>query len=361
MTRGSGAPHLTLLGTLVLFACTTSLDRGERLYREGNHLAALAAWRSVPPDATNHPRVQARIEAVELEFEQLVVRYKKRGRYFERKDRLAESILNYRLALRLQPDDHETLEHVQHLARTLAGRKDQRRRALEEAFATGELAQARRELAALREFDPFDAELESVERRLDERLDSEVDRLLTRGRRGFTSGNLLRARGAFEEVLDLDPENASARGYLSYMAASQPDDEVEGTRRTGYPPAIQASEREIRAEGLHQNAMEATRRGRPYVAIEYEIQALDFDPRHEAARTHLADLRRQLAPEVARLIEEGRSHFQEEELESALDDWRRALLIDPDNRDARSYTARAQLLLRNLDELRSEAPSPGDG
>ena len=45
----------------------------------------------------------------------------------------------------------------------------------------------------------------------------------------------------------------------------------------------------------------------------------------------LRTLRRRLGPELEGLIEQGRVHYQQEELQSALDDWRRALLIDPGN------------------------------
>jgi tetratricopeptide (TPR) repeat protein len=60
---------------------------------------------------------------------------------------------------------------------------------------------------------------------------------------------------------------------------------------------------------------------------------------------------------VPRLNETGQSHYQQEELHSALDAWRRALLIDPGNEEARAYVSRAELLLQNLERLRSEPGS----
>jgi Flp pilus assembly protein TadD len=54
------------------------------------------------------------------------------------------------------------------------------------------------------------------------------------------------------------------------------------------------------------------------------------------------------------LIEEGRTHFRNEDLQSALDSWRRALFVDPGNERARAYAARAVRQLENLERLRSE-------
>ncbi len=55
------------------------------------------------------------------------------------------------------------------------------------------------------------------------------------------------------------------------------------------------------------------------------------------------------------LIERGREAFQNEDLQSALDDWRLALLIEPSNERTRAYIARAEQQLANLESLRSDS------
>jgi tetratricopeptide (TPR) repeat protein len=344
-----------LLAAALGAGCTTPLELGERRYRAGDQLGALEIWREVPPNATYYPRVRRRIEAVEEEFRQLVVRYKKRASYYERQGRLAESILNYRLALRLEPDDHDALDHVQDLARELAERKREAKSALREDLDAGRLAAARDNLVALRRLDPFDSELETVSRQVDDALRGQVDQLLARGRRGFTSGDYRSARGAFEEVLALDDQNESARGYLAYIDAIRAEEARAGAQAEAR--LVRASDDEIRAEGHHQNALAADRAGDPYAAIRHELRALELDPQHTEARSQLTELRRRLAPEVPRLIESGEGHYQQEELHSALDAWRRALLIDPTNQEARAYVGRAETLLQNLERLRSEPGS----
>lgn len=351
-----------LLALSLAVGCTTPLELGERRYREGDRIGALEIWRGVSPNATYYPRVRKRIDSVEEEFRQLVVRYKKRAIYYERQGRLAESILNYRLALRLEPDDDETMQHVQQLARELAARKRDAKSALREHLDAGRLAAARDQLDALSTLDPFDSELEVVSRQVDDALSAQVEQLLARGRRGFEAGSYRSARASFEEVLTLDDENESARGYLAYIDAIQAE---EGA--AGEPPRLRrerrlagASEDEIRAEGYHQNALAAERAGDPYAAIRNDLRALELAPSHAGARAHLDGLRGRLAPEVARLIATGQEHYQHEELHSALDAWRRALLIDPVNEDARAYVARAETLLQNLERLRSD-PASGVG
>jgi tetratricopeptide (TPR) repeat protein len=363
--RPARRPAALALLALLLAACATPLELGERRYREGDRLGALEIWRGVRSDATYYPKVRERIEAVEAEFRQLVVRYKKQAVYYESRGRLAESILSFRLAWKLMPEDRATLAHVQELARALAARKREAHFALSDALARGDLLEARSVLGSIRTLDPFDPELESVARQLDDALRDRTEALLARGRRGFSSGHYRSARSAFEQVLALDAQNESARGYLAYIDEIRAEERRAEERRgegrrpaaapePREPPQLLASDAEIRAEGHHRNALSAAAAGDAYGAIRQELRALDLAPEHAPARRHLEELRRQLRPEVAGLLERGRAHYQEEELQSALDVWQRALLIDPENGEAREYVARAETMLQNLERLRAE-------
>jgi hypothetical protein len=90
---------------LLAIGCTTPLAEGERLYREGDRHGALAAWRSVDPSDRGYEQVSARAQEVEQELTALVARYLEDARRLEAEDRLAESIIDFRLALELRPDD----------------------------------------------------------------------------------------------------------------------------------------------------------------------------------------------------------------------------------------------------------------
>jgi tetratricopeptide (TPR) repeat protein len=340
---------------LLVVGCTTPLEQGERLYHEGDRLGALETWRAVPEEASDHDEVRERIRVVEAEFQRLVVQYKQRGRYYEGKERLAESILNYRLALKLQPDDAETLDHVQTLARKLASRKAARKTRYRDAFEASDLPEARRQLATLRTLDPFDPEIETDERQLHEALRAEVGRRMGTGRRGFAAGNYDGSTAAFQSVLELDPDNESARGYLSYIATLRRESEAAGNDPVAFEdPGSFKSDDEIRAEGFYQNALAAERKGELYAAIRNDLHALQADPAHEAAKRQLSLLRRRLAPEVDTLIEAGRTAFREEDLQSALDLWRQALLVDPRNERVIAYVGRAEQQIQNLERMRSE-------
>jgi tetratricopeptide (TPR) repeat protein len=352
---------LLLLALVAAAGCTTPLATGERLYRDGDRLGALETWRAIPEGRSDHEKAQQRIRLVEEEFNHLVIRYKQRGRYFEGKERLAESILNYRLALKLQPDDAETLDHVQELARVVARRKAELREQFRESFQQEDLASARKQLEQLRVLDPFDPEVETDERQFRDALRSAVTRGLSAGRRQFVAGDHAAAQREFRSVLELDPDNESARGYISYIATIRREREANA----GQAPVIAskrafaskqgfASDAEIRAEGFYQNALASERRGNPYAAIRHDLRALRANPEHGEAKAHLRLMRRRLAGSVDVLVEAGRTAYRDEDLQTALDLWTRALLVDPQNQRIRAYVDRAQHQLRNLEQLRSE-------
>jgi len=351
LLRGPG----TGLALLSLLACTTPLDEGDRHYRAGDRLAALEAWREVPEDDGYYADARRRISDVEEEFHSLVVRYKQRARYYESHDQLAESILNYRLALKLQPQDRETLNHVQELSRTLSLSKAETLAAFHGDLEQRELAPAREKLDRLGALDPFDPELETERRQFNEVLQAEIELRLERGQSLFEAGELERAQEEFGKVLALDPDEESARGYLSYIGTLRSVIRGSGARLSSLDPTlVNASSEEIRAEGLHQNALAAERAGDPYTAIRHDLSALRADPDHEKARVHLAGMRKGLSPQLEGLIESGREYYLREDLESALDQWERALLIDPNDERARDYVERAHRLLENLDKLRAD-------
>jgi len=349
-----GGLSILLAPLLLALSCASPLDKGEQLYREGDRSAALEAWESIPPKNKNHEKAVQRIEEITTERAQLVDRYLRRARYFERKKQLAESLLNYRLALRLQ-DDEPTLDHVQELARTLVSWKKQYWETFDAAFHHDQLAEAQEVLDLLETFDPFDPELTLKKAQLTAALNKSVSTTLSLGRRHFSSGAYSKAKKAFLEVLKLDPTNESAQGHLAYISVIRKSEQSSGGQHNEAALSkIMATEAEIRAEGLYQNALASERSNAPFRAIRYDVAALREDPTHEGARTHLASVRKKLAPQLEPLIEAGRRAFGEEDLQTALDDWNKALLIAPGDQRLHDYTTRAKKLLEGLERLRTE-------
>jgi tetratricopeptide (TPR) repeat protein len=352
---------------LTVLGCSTALEQGERAYHRGEREKAIEEWSGIDAAEIDYGAAQNRIEAVAEERGQLIERYLQRGRYFEERGRLAEAVLDYRLALRIDPSDRATLMHVQDLSRRLAKARAEGLALFRAAFARDDLGAARVHIASLRVLDAFSPEIADGQRQLADALALRIDAIVARGSDDLESGALADAEAAFRSVLELDPQNVTARGNLAYIDRMRAERAVAETAISPDPdpadlaPARRAPARprdvEIRAEGYFQNALAAEAGGDAYQAIRYDRAALEADSAHAGARSHLASLRRALAPQVPMLLDAGRRHYQREDLQAALDQWERVLLIDPTNTEATDYSARAEKLIERLEELRA-APLP---
>lgn len=246
-----------LLPLLLLCGCVSPLEEGERLYREGDRVGALRLWRDMPKDHAQHDQATARAITVEAELSKLVVEYVDRASTLEEEGRLAESILDFRLALELDPEDDAILAHVQQLARTLVSQKTSLRAAYEDDLGQGDLEAARESLSRLRRLDPFDPEYETEARQLEAalrvewarreariraQLADEVEGLLEAGRDAFRNEELATALALWRRALLIDPDNERIRAYIARAERQLEtldalrDDPGGDARSAGSPP-----------------------------------------------------------------------------------------------------------------------------
>jgi tetratricopeptide (TPR) repeat protein len=245
--RGGTSRRGLALLLLLLASCATPIDEGERRYRAGDRRGALEAWGQIGAGSPDYAAVADRVVAVEQELQTLFIAYAESAHALEAEGRLAEAILDYRLALELEPDDAATLALVQRLARDVLVQKSELQLEYEALREKEDLEAAAQALERLRLLDPFDPTYETAQ--------------------------------------------------LALEAATV-----------------------------------------------------------EKWRKRQARYRKRFAGEAETLVEQGRAAFREEKLDEALDAWRRALLLDPENERVQAYIARAERQLENLERLRTMAP-----
>ncbi len=350
---------------LGLSGCSSTFERGEALYRQGDVRAALATWRSIQPGDSSYERAQARLGIVEPEVERSLRRWEKQALFFENQGRLAEAVLYYRLTLKVDPDRERTLERVQQLARELARRGGQLRTELRASLDGGRLVDASRQADELARLDPFDPAIQIELRQVQASVGSEVQRHVEEGRRAYALGERELAVSSFRRVLELEEGNETALGYLSYLQRLSefdrdrapepgPAPATAAARDEPLPPPPRSiSQEEIRAEGHYRTATRAEEGGDPFRALEEYEAALRIDPKHRAARRRLGSLRSELTPRIDELYESGKRYFQDDDLRNALRAWRQVLLIDPGNERTRENVDRAERILSRIEELQT--------
>lgn len=337
-----------------LLACATPLERGESLYRQGDVRGALEVWSSVPEDSSDYEAVRSRRDVVAAELDRLLLRYEKQAEFFEGEGRLAEAALYYRLTYTMDPKREALRDRVQLLVRELDTRVREERAGLAAALQAGDLEEAITHARLLEALDPFDPAIQIELRQLRATIGSEVLAAINAGEVAYSGGKRAVARHSFQRVLELDPDNETALGYLSYIRRF----EALEAQRDLPPPPRSVSREQIVAEGHFRSARKADEAGDPFRAItEYEA-ALSVNPGHAGARRELTELRSRLRPQVEELYQLGKRYFQEEDLHNALRVWRRALSIDPTDERTRENVERAERMLARLEEIQTSGP-PG--
>ncbi|HXZ85577.1 MAG TPA: tetratricopeptide repeat protein [Myxococcota bacterium] len=365
MSRSRLAGACALL--LCVLGCAQAYERGERLYSQGDVPGALAVWRGIPESSREYARAHARLETIEAELAATLARYEKRAEFFEGEGRLAEAVLYYRLALKLDPDRPATLERVQSLFRAQHEQEATERERLSRALAAGNLREANASADKLSRINPFDPGIQIEVRQVYAETGAQVLRSLEDGKRAYANGDRAGAAAAFQRALELDPENEAALGYLSYIRRYDQEVTEEDQRKRSAaersataalraPPPPTPSSQEILAEGHYRAGQQAEEQGDPYRAIEEYMAALEVDDKHAGAHRRLTALRQELQPRLPALYEQGKHYFQTEDLEKALSVWRNALLIAPDDQRTKENVDRAERILSRLEEIQTRGP-----
>lgn len=226
MTR-SGVAWAAAVGIgcgALLLGCASPGAEGELLYSAGDLRGAIESWRAADSSA-----LAPRIAEVEAELAARVQRYIANARVLENDGRLEEALLDYRLALELQPNA-EILAHVQRLARDAVAQRRTLLEAYREVRARGDLAASQPALEKLRRLDPFDPAYQSEELRLRAAIEEEqrarrdrvraaraaqVESLVEAGRTAFGDEKLETAIQLWRQALLIDPENERIQAYIA--------------------------------------------------------------------------------------------------------------------------------------------------
>ena len=248
-------------------------------------------------------------------------------------------------------------------------------RSLEERGALHDAIAIYKEIAAS---DPNNTVARQRLRAAERKLESAVANEIRSGDSLKTLQEYERAKGSYERALSMDPGNSDVQFRLDSLGVILKDDVNAALRRANshlskgrnsqaereYEAVLRRDPRNSRArEGLatirrieNQQLFESGKAA--YEDNQYE-QALPIfesvlrqDARHAEAKRYLTLAREALKPVVEAHFRAGLQYYLLEEYKQALEEWEKALRIDPENEAILGYAQRAEEKIRALDELK---------
>lgn len=284
---------------------------------------ALGMLRALQPDDASLRTVEADV----------LVR---QARYAEKTGDPFTAAGHYRQALALEPGKTEAVDGLRRseaaavrpiaVADSLAGVL---REALD-AFGKGAYAESRRSLDRLVKASPGDAQARAMLERVDRGIAVRAAALEARATRSTEAGDLADAERALAELRGLDPAHASIARIASALERARRAERVRPAPERA--PVATSSDMRREAAAHFERALSLLRSGQRTEAVRWLEVVRTEDPSHAAAARVL----------VQEYQVQGLEAFAAGRLQTALDLWRRAQVVDPGNNRTQAYLARAR-------------------
>lgn len=218
-------------------------------------------------------------------------------------------------------------------------------------YSNDEYILARAEWKNVLELDPSHEGAIDYLERTNGKLDEEIRQYRTAAIDYERRGRLASALGEWNMIRMIDPENSEAIESAARI----------GRRMEELDRNYRAASSRLRTIEYFESAMRAFSEGRYADAEDLLLQVLDRQPDHEEARDLLDRVRRKMTPisdeqreQVRQLYIEGMKHFTQKNYSAAIEVWRRALEIDPDNESIRRNIEEAQQRIGKVESPEEE-------
>jgi tetratricopeptide (TPR) repeat protein len=318
------------------------LRRADTECKQQRFDSALEILATIEVLAPDHPRTK-RLQA-DCFFE--------KARHLESSGAFGDAALAYGRVAALSPG-HQAATSGQERCRRLSDRRAARSEAIRQqytravdAFTSEEFVQARIGFERVLELNPTDSEAREMLGRTQQAIERRTESHLQLATRLIEDGVLEEAENLIVQARKLDPQARrladaeahlrSARAATARAATAQADSARSGATPdpdAGASKTVAASpERQKEMDDLYRRGVAALQDGRAQDAIKYWELVWSFDPEYERVRDHLN----------REYVTQGMERFAQGDLTGAIQDWEKALRVDPSDDRALAYITRAQ-------------------
>ncbi len=195
------------------------IDRGDKAYAAEDLDTALTEWSAAQALDPSNADVAAKLGKVS-KVQQVAAKRRSAAAAFERGD-VQVALADIEDALKISPSDKSTLSLKRRILRAQKADLTGVLTSVRKALKLGKLAQARRDAMKANEMSPNNREVADLLIRVNKRIDDTISRNLFAGREAMKAGKKTQARNAFEAVLALDSGNAEAARSIKDLTGKE--------------------------------------------------------------------------------------------------------------------------------------------
>ncbi len=213
-------------------------------------------------------------------------------------------------------------------------------------YNANEYILARAEWRNVLEIDPENVEALGYLRRTEEKLDEQLQSHVSTAAEYERTGRLPEAIGEWNIVSMIEPDNAEAAAAIERIKL----------RINSMSRDYNEANRKLQTIDLYERALTAFSEGRYEDAVTLSQQVLQLDPAHEGAKDLINGAQRRMRPlsdeeneEIRTLYIQGMTYFGQKEYEKAIEIYSRILEINPYNESVRKQVEEARQRLKKLE------------
>ncbi len=233
----------------------------------------------------------------------------------------------YSRVLRMDPDNEEAKQNLDNVQPTMRGYVNRLIVSGDSLRELKDIDRARRSYEQAQELDPKNDSIPARIASLEVLARVGIRSQLSRAKRFLDQNQLDEAEREYERVRSAEPRNSQALQGLATVRTKRKDQMVEKGK-------------ELFALEKYQEALKVF------------LDILKQDERHREARSYVDRARQILLPMVDNYFRSGLQYYTKENYKAALDEWEKALLIDPTHQGTLEYRNRAEEKLKALERLK---------
>jgi len=304
--------------------------RGLGYFSQKNYAKSMGAFEQALALNPDYPEAQKYLEKAQ---KAIAAQHAEVSRLIAEAERLARrqdfpvALQRYQQALSIDPNHQTAAEQARRLEDRVKGYIAEKLQSAERAFQRGNYDQAGEFFRQVLSMSPRDETAKSYVQRIDQQNRQRIEELFRSGQEYFDAQDYNRALTAFEEVLELDANNAPAR-----------QKKAETLSKIGIAQLLE------RGKAFYQQ-------NQFLKAMEIFNQVLEQEPGNAVSQRYIEDCQNQLSLQVEKYFNQGMDYYAAEDYREAIKMWDKALQINPNHAQSKSFKNQALKRLEALEQL----------